>query len=92
MKLRVHSKIGKPFRRNGVLFGPDPTEIDTDALEWTPEQVLNLMTTPALHVDQAGGRARSPEPGTPEEAVTAAHAAGESLPGESEPPKRGKGR
>jgi hypothetical protein len=78
MKFRVHTKTGGKFRRNGMTFGPEPTTIDTARLGWTDQQVADLKATPALYVEAV---AAGPEPGTPDEAVTAAEVAGESLPG-----------
>jgi hypothetical protein len=84
-KLRVNSLTGKPFRRNGVTFTGVPQVVDTTALGWTDQMVAELRgaaTGPgrALHVEdtEAG---KSPEPGTPVEAVVAAKADGETLPG-----------
>lgn len=48
MKLEVYSKIGKPFRRNGVTFDTDIQVIDTTALGWSQSQVDALRADRSL--------------------------------------------
>lgn len=101
-KFRVNSITGKDFRRNGITFTGAPQVVDTDKLGWTEEQLKNLRSAgegganagAALHVEPL-----DVPPGTPAEAVAAAHAAGVSLPGhptqeeaDKTPPTRGRGR
>lgn len=63
MRFRVHSKTGKPFRRNGITFTSEPQEIDTEG--WTPEQVDELLSpevSEALHVEHDGKTGRTDGP------------------------------
>lgn len=81
-KLKVHSTTGTTFRRGGMAFTGTPQMVDTTALGWTDQMVAELRASAtgpgaALHVEDLA----DPTPGTPAEAVTAAKAAGESLPG-----------
>lgn len=96
-RLKVHSKMGRPFRRNGISWETSPRTIDTAKLGWTAAQVAAIKADAALHVedldgggDSGTGDLKPPEPGTPEEAITAAVVAGESLPGADEPHPRGR--
>jgi hypothetical protein len=52
MKFRIHSKTGRSFRRNGIVFTGEPRVVDAAELGWTTAQVAELMSTDTLHVDR----------------------------------------
>ena len=51
-KLKIHTKHGKSFVRNGVTFTPETQDYDASAL--TEEQYKNLMDTEVLDIRDAG--------------------------------------
>lgn len=75
---RVH--LYPSYRRVGFTFGPEWTTVADGAL--TPEQAGYLVSASghALEIEGSPAKTAAP-PGTPTEAVTAASAAGVSLPG-----------
>jgi hypothetical protein len=52
MKFRVHSKTGKPFRRNGIAFTSEPKIVDSVDLKWSDAMVAALKETSTLYVEE----------------------------------------
>lgn len=50
MKIRVHTKTARPFRRAGIEFGREPTILDIDEL--SDEQALALQAEPMLVIER----------------------------------------
>lgn len=53
-RFKVHSKLGRPFRRNGVKFDVEPQVVDSEELEWTEDQMkefLSAETAKALFIE-----------------------------------------
>jgi hypothetical protein len=56
-KYRVHSKLGRPFRRLGVVFDVTPQIIDTEQLGWSPEELAEFLRPEqgaALYIEPQG--------------------------------------
>jgi hypothetical protein len=57
-KYKVHSKLGRPFRRLGVVFDVTPRIVDTEDLGWSPEDLAEFLRpeqSAALYIEPQGG-------------------------------------